>query len=267
MASTYVMAPYATEGSPWVELLGWCSVIVYGSIIAMYDIHRWFLFKYLKLPKIIVPGLYLCFLFIICYLWMLPLLTRLFMSPTGFSPNTAVARSVSSQKPTTWAQFFIDLHLVLLLFPAGLGSILLKANPAKYLDDVNSIYLVVCSMSSMVLTSLNSSTMPILAVFSSLLASMVVGDFIVLHVQRMLKASTVMSEIDQEVGGKYSSDGVFKAKRACNRVYGSTVVDISIPPPSFKPVSLSSSRSPLSLKHPNMSFFNVINILTLLHTL
>ena len=49
--------------------------------------------------------------------------------------------------------------------------------------------------------------MPILAVFSSLLASMVVGDFIVLHVQRMLKASTIMSEIDQEVGGKeYSSE-------------------------------------------------------------
>ena len=30
-----------------------------------------------------------------------------------------------------------------------------------------------------------------------------------------------------------------------HRVYGSTVVDISIPPPSFKLVSLSSPRSPL----------------------
>ena len=77
-------------------------------------------------------------------------------------------------------------------------------------------------MSSMVLTSLNSSTMPILAVFSSLLASMIVGDFIVLHVQRMLKASTLMSEIDQEVGGKYSSEG----ERASRN--GSTVVIVIV---------------------------------------
>ena len=78
-------------------------------------------------------------------------------------------------------------------------------------------------MSSMVLTSLNSSTMPILAVFSSLLASMVVGDFIVLHIQRMLKASTLMSEIDQQVGGKeYSSEG----ERASRN--GSTVVIVIV---------------------------------------
>ena len=41
--------------------------------------------------------------------------------------------------------------------------------------------------------------------------------------------------------GKYS-----KRKRACIAYMESTVVDISIPPPSFKPVSLSWSRSPLS---------------------
>ena len=51
----------------------------------------------------------------------------------------------------------------------------------------------------------------------------------------------------------------------------STVVDISIPPPSFKPVALSLSRIFFILKHPNKSFFNVltnINIFGhLLHTL
>ena len=40
--------------------------------------------------------------------------------------------------------------------------------------------------------------------------------------------------------GKY-----FKRKRACIAYMGSTVVDISIPSPFFKPVSLSLSRSPL----------------------
>ena len=40
----------------------------------------------------------------------------------------------------------------------------------------------------------------------------------------------------------------------------STVVDISILPPSFKPVSLSLSRISFILKHPNKSFFNPINI-------
>ena len=43
----------------------------------------------------------------------------------------------------------------------------------------------------------------------------------------------------------------------------STVVDISIPPPYFKPVSLYLSRSLLS-KTPKQVFFNPINILTLL---
>ena len=39
----------------------------------------------------------------------------------------------------------------------------------------------------------------------------------------------------------------------------SNVVDISIPPPSFKPVSLPLSRSPLS-KTPKQVFFNPMNI-------
>ena len=38
------------------------------------------------------------------------------------------------------------------------------------------------------------------------------------------------------------------------------VVSISVPPSSFKPVSLSLSRISSSLKHPNKSFFNPINI-------
>ena len=51
-------------------------------------------------------------------------------------------------------------------------------------------------------------------------------------------------------------------------VNGSTVVDISIPPPSFKPVSLFLSRISSILKYPNKSFFNPINIYLniLLHT-
>ena len=48
----------------------------------------------------------------------------------------------------------------------------------------------------------------------------------------------------------------------------STVVDISIPPPSFKPVALSLSRISSIVKHPNKSFFNPINIFDIfLHTL
>jgi len=60
------------------------------------------------------------------------------------------------------------------------------------------------------------------------------------------------------VSGKYLSEGAARE--------WSTVVSISIHPPSFKPVSLSLSRSPLS-KTPKQVFFNPINILTLLHTL
>ena len=46
-----------------------------------------------------------------------------------------------------------------------------------------------------------------------------------------------------------------------HRVYGSTVVDISIPPQSFKPFALLFLHSPLSKtpkQYPNKSFFNPI---------
>ena len=67
---------------------------------------------------------------------------------------------------------------------------------------------------------------------------------------------TVLSSVkeqkeDPDKPGKYSSEGAARE--------WSTVVDISIPPPSFKPVSLSLSRSPLS-KTPKQVFFNPINI-------
>ena len=48
--------------------------------------------------------------------------------------------------------------------------------------------------------------------------------------------------------GKYSSE------ESKHRVMESTAVDISIPPPTFKPVSLSLSRIFSILKHPNKSF-------------
>ena len=58
--------------------------------------------------------------------------------------------------------------------------------------------------------------------------------------------------------GKYLSEGAARE--------WSTVVDISIPPPSFKPVSLSLPRSPLS-KTPKQVFFNPINIFDIFYTL
>jgi len=53
--------------------------------------------------------------------------------------------------------------------------------------------------------------------------------------------------------------GKYSKRRSVHRVYGSNVVDISIPPPSFKPVALFLSRSPVS-KTPKQVFFNPINI-------
>ena len=56
-------------------------------------------------------------------------------------------------------------------------------------------------------------------------------------------------------------------KRRSEHREWSTVVKICIPPPSFKPVSLSLSRSPLS-KTPKQVFFNPINIFDIFyHTL
>ena len=55
----------------------------------------------------------------------------------------------------------------------------------------------------------------------------------------------------------YTEQGKFLSEGAARE--WSTVVDISIPPPSFKPVSLSLPRSPLS-KTPKQVFFNPINI-------
>ena len=58
---------------------------------------------------------------------------------------------------------------------------------------------------------------------------------------------------------------IFKRRERASR-NGSTVVKIFIPPPSFKPVSLSLSRSPL-FKTPKQVFFNPIHILTSFTTL
>ena len=67
---------------------------------------------------------------------------------------------------------------------------------------------------------------------------------------------------DDAEDGKY-----FIAKRACIAYMESTVVDISIPPPSFKPVPLSSPCSPFS-KTPKQVFFNPYKIyLNICHTL
>ena len=58
----------------------------------------------------------------------------------------------------------------------------------------------------------------------------------------------VTYEFCKQTGTEYVSPGYgeyFKRKRACIAYMESTVVDISIPPPSFKPVSLALSRSPL----------------------
>ena len=65
----------------------------------------------------------------------------------------------------------------------------------------------------------------------------------------------------KNIYGKYLSEGAARE--------WSTVVSIFISPPSFKPVSLYLSRSPLS-KTPKQVFFNPINIFdtfTLLFTL
>ena len=61
------------------------------------------------------------------------------------------------------------------------------------------------------------------------------------------KASAEYSKLEDE--GKY-----FKRKRACIAYMEITVVDISISPSSFKPVSMSLSRISSYLKHPNKSF-------------
>ena len=56
-------------------------------------------------------------------------------------------------------------------------------------------------------------------------------------------------------GGDAVVKGMYFKRRERASRNGSTVVDISMTSPSFKPVSLSLSRSSLYLKHPNMSFF------------
>ena len=73
--------------------------------------------------------------------------------------------------------------------------------------------------------------------------------------------SNTVEENQESKSSKYS-----KRKRASIAYMESTVVDIYIPPPSFKLVPLSLPRSPLSKTPQTCHFFNVINILSLLHT-
>jgi len=65
----------------------------------------------------------------------------------------------------------------------------------------------------------------------------------------------MLQQIIREHPGEYLSEGAARE--------WSTVVKIFIPPPSFKPVTLSLPRSPL-FKTPKQVIFNPIHILTLL---
>ena len=73
----------------------------------------------------------------------------------------------------------------------------------------------------------------------------------------MLESEQTFVEKNENVEKKNGKDSVsvsIQAKERASR-NGSTVVDISIPPPSFKSVSLYLSRSPFS-KTPKQVFFN-----------
>ena len=88
---------------------------------------------------------------------------------------------------------------------------------------------------------------------------------------KMNSQGNINSNNDNNNNIELESTEIFETKRLVSilsegAVYGSTVVDIFIPPPSFKPVSLSFSRS--LLKHPNKSFLTQSLYLTsyILHT-
>jgi len=188
-----IFAPFITEGTPWTVLCGCTVCLAYAMV-------QWSALRVssptMTTPMRVLSTVTLLGLFVVIgYNWLFPLLCRL-ASPSGFAPNTAVARSISSDKATTWAQFFIDMHLLAVLFPAGLSSVLLRQRPDKYTDDVAVIFFVICAMFAMVLTSMRASAMPLLAAWSSVAAAMVLGEFVVVHVHIMLASSTVMSSID-----------------------------------------------------------------------
>jgi len=67
------------------------------------------------------------------------------------------------------------------------------------------------------------------------------------------------------IGGDNTKEGKYSKRRSEHREW-STVVDISMTPPSSKPISLFLSRSPLS-KTPKQVFFNPINIFDIFFTL
>ena len=74
----------------------------------------------------------------------------------------------------------------------------------------------------------------------------------------MIERDIIHRQLGVKFEGEYLSEGAARE--------WSTVVDISVPPPSFKPVSLYLSRSPLS-KIPKQVFFNPINIFDIFYTL
>ena len=72
--------------------------------------------------------------------------------------------------------------------------------------------------------------------------------------QAMAQVARSNANTATEYDEEYDKVGKYLSERERASRNGSTVVDISIPPPSFKPVALSLSRSSLFYKHPNKSF-------------
>ncbi len=108
-----------------------------------------------------------------------------------------VASSVSEHRPTTWAQFFVDLHLAALLFPAGLHYCVHAPTDGRVL-------FAVFGMAAALATACAASSMPLLAPAACLVSGVALGEHVATQLGLIALAAETLSDgpdDDDDVGG------------------------------------------------------------------
>jgi dolichyl-diphosphooligosaccharide--protein glycosyltransferase len=115
--------------------------------------------------------------------------------------SSFVAGSTSEHRPTTWGQFFLDLHVLALLFPSGLYYCIHAPSDGR-------VFFAVFGLAGMVATACMVSKMTLLAPAACLLGALALGEHISTQAVLIAKAMTAMNSLGSSDGRGSSSSSI-----------------------------------------------------------
>ena len=107
---------------------------------------------------------------------------------SSFLLPALISGSTSEHRPATWGQFFLDLHLLALLFPSGLYYCIHAPSDGR-------MFFAVFGLAGMVTTACMVSNMMLLTPAACLLGSLALGEHVSTQVALIARAITTMDSL------------------------------------------------------------------------